>query len=295
MTTLINACGAEYSGTTMLDLMLGNAHDAFSCGEVHAWFRPFRSHHFKVVCSCGKNLCPYWEKIKNFPENEFHRKVFEKLDVNFVIDSSKEILWILNNNRWAEENQIKVINLLIWKDPIDLIYSYWKRGRGLKRGRISFLKCYKRFFRMELPFISVSYNELAKNPQKKLHDICNIIGMKYFLGKERFWEKQHHYLFGSGGIRKQLENDEPKEIKLTEEFPQDFKKQLNYLHTMIENDREIEKIVQKLKRAEVSSVNRIEYEKKKNQIIKVYPMWYYFKKLKRIYKRHFPEPWPPDQ
>ena len=32
MATVINVCGQSYSGTTMLDLMLGNARDVFSCG-----------------------------------------------------------------------------------------------------------------------------------------------------------------------------------------------------------------------------------------------------------------------
>ena len=68
MPTLIKICGAARSGTTMLDLMLGNASDAFSCGEVNARFRPWRSHHFNPECRCGQNPCQIWAEIADVPE-----------------------------------------------------------------------------------------------------------------------------------------------------------------------------------------------------------------------------------
>ncbi len=101
MPKLINICGMGGSGTTMLDLMLGNGNDAFSCGEVYAWFRPWRSHHRSIVCSCGETPCPVWEQIKDSAENRFHSDVCRRLGVSFVIDSSKELRWLTDAQTWA--------------------------------------------------------------------------------------------------------------------------------------------------------------------------------------------------
>jgi hypothetical protein len=170
--TLINVCGATRSGTTMLDLMLGNAPDAFSCGEVYAWFRPWKMHHFGLECRCGENPCPIWESIKNVPENQFHAIVFRELGVKFVIDSSKELCWLIDTQKWAVANGIKVFKLLLWQNPINLAYSHWKRDRGLADWRSEFVKYYTKFFETGLPFRSVCCDDLVSNPQGKLEEIC---------------------------------------------------------------------------------------------------------------------------
>ena len=57
---LLFVCGAARSGTTMLDLMLGNSDDAVSTGEIYAVYRPYRIHHRYPVCSCGDADCSAW-------------------------------------------------------------------------------------------------------------------------------------------------------------------------------------------------------------------------------------------
>lgn len=72
MPTLISICGEGQSGSTMLDLMLGNGYDTFSCGEVYAWFRPWRTHHFRITCSCGK-LAAENHRILNGKRSRIYR------------------------------------------------------------------------------------------------------------------------------------------------------------------------------------------------------------------------------
>lgn len=265
MSTLINICGAGRSGTTMLDLMLGHAPDAFSCGEVYAWFRPWRDGHYELDCPCGENPCPYWEKIKNVPENLFHKQVCEKLNVNFVIDSSKDLLWVTDNNKWAELNGIKVVNILLWKNPVSLAYSHWKRVKGLKRWlrlsfrwRKGFIKYYNQFFDSGLSFRAVNYNELVQNPKDKLSEICKIVGMEYFEGKEKFWNKQHHHLFGSSSVRRQAESRSSK-IQNTENFPTKFLDQVERLSEEIKKDVKVQNILEILKKHDVSLKRKIVY------------------------------------
>ena len=110
--------------------------------------------------------------------------------------------------------------------------------------------------------------------------------MTYFEGKENFWKKQHHHIFGSVATRKQMEGRDsvirPAE-KLSESFLSEYRSK------GIESDSEVRNIVDILRRHEVSMKgNAIENEGNVARRM-VQPMWYYRKKIKRIYKRKFPE------
>jgi len=293
MATLINVCGAARSGTTMLDLMLGNAPDAFSCGEVYAWFRPWQRHHFRIGCRCDQDPCPIWEKIKNVPEHRFHATVFKELGVNFVIDSSKEVCWLINSQEWAVANGIKVFNLLLWKNPINQAYSYWKRGWGLTSWYHDFLGYYGKFFETGLPFRSVYFKDLVSHPQHKLAEICAAVGMPYFDGKERFWEKQHHHLFGSHSVYKQVAGKqmagEDSTIRASETFPPEFEAHADALSRQIAGDPKIQQILATLQQAEISSSSGFSAKDLEYLARKPYPLWYYAKKVRQVIRRYFPK------
>lgn len=284
MATLINICGGDRSGTTMLDLMVGNSSDAFSCGEVYAWFRPFKTHHFKLQCSCPDKPCPYWEGLAGLPEDAFHRGVLGQPGVAFVVDSSKDLNWVLDSNRWAARDGIKVVNLVIWKDPVDLEYSYWKRGGKIGSGVTRFKRYYGRLIETGLPFVSVSYEDLVTDPAGKLREICAAVGMEYFPGKENFWEKTHHHLFGSLGTRKQVESGKGGRIKGTTVYPDEFMRRMGEVEAFIEN-LGIPALVRRLEQAEVSRNPRGSAGQAPGG---PYPAWYYAQALYKKFRRHFP-------
>lgn len=291
MPTLINICGCARSGSTLLDVTLGNAPNAFSLGEVYAWFRPYRRHHYKIDCSCGQDPCPIWQKIKGFPEKSFHYQTFETLGVDFLIDSSKNLVWVMDNNQWAKRYRYRVINLLIWKDPVNLMYSHWKRGEASNAWRKDFLGYYAKFFRTNLPFLSISYTKLAADPCGYLEKICTALDMAYFPGKERFWEKTHHYLFGSGGVRQQLQQGTYHPIHdeiCPPEFLQAEQRELQEL----EHDAEVGGLVSKLEATEISNFAASDLEKTITSPTHIrHPLWYYLFKLRRYYRRLFPQPY----
>jgi len=272
----------------MLDLILGNTANAFSCGEVSAWFRPYRRHHFKIDCSCGLDPCPVWEKVKDFSENAFHAHIFKLLQVDFIIDSSKDLCWLIDAQKWAAINGIKTTNLVLWKNPVDLSYSYWKRGHSLYYWHNIFVNCYSRFLDTGLPFRAVNFNELVSNPQTKIPEICTAVGMQYFDGKERFWGKEHHYLFGSAGIRRQVEAKESV-VYSRETYSPEFEGQINSLRNQIEWDATIQHLIQSLRKADVSSVDGDVSKEQQFHLKSTHPVWYYRKKLLRSLRRYFPE------
>ena len=287
MRTLITISSISHSGSTMLDLMLGNASDAFSCGEVSAWFRPWRTHHFKIDCACKQDPCPIWENLIGLPEHSVHASICNQLGVIFVIDSSKNLVWYIDTQVWARNHGLKTVNILLWKNPIDLAFSSWKRGATVDHWRRAFITYYNRALSLDIPSFSVNFNELASEPQSKLAEICAAIGMPYFYGKEDFWMKQHHHLFGAAGTRKQVEAKNSI-IKKKVAYHPDFQKNLEKIENQIKADRQVQKIIGELRKLDVSI--RQEGSNTAQHVVRreVLPIWYYRNKIKRKFQRYLP-------
>ncbi len=282
---LILVCGAARSGTTMLDLMLGNADNAFSCGEIYALFRPFRNHHFDPVCTCGERDCAAWQTLRRVPEADFHKAVLEQPGIDYAVDSSKDLRWVLDSNEWARGHDIPVRNVLIWKDPIDLAHSHWKRGRPVDYFRKQFLDYYERFLDLGLPFISVSYQRLVNEPEKVLGALCAELGIGYFPGKEEFWHKHHHHFFGSAGTAKQVGAGRSK-VGLRRDFPQEFTAAWEAYQSHAGPDERLARVVNALEQHDVCSPATIAQPTPRGGLR---PLWYYRHMLKAFVRRYFPE------
>ncbi len=284
MKTLINIFGTARSGSTMLDLMLGNGDKAFSLGEVYAWYRPFRKHHFKLVCGCGKYPCPYWEKIQKVSDKKFHNETFDLLNVDFLIDSSKDLNWGIDNNLWARKNGIKVFNILLYKKPINFIYSIWKRGGDVEMAVHGYINYYKYFFQTNLPYVSLEFDQLVKESDSVLKQICEMTGQEYSSDKKYFWEKQHHQLFGSNGTKRQVKNRNSS-IKTTEVFSEAYQKIIPKIELMLNSNKDFIYIQTQLTKNNLKNG----YIIRNKRISK--PYWYYLYKLRAFYKKRFPEEW----
>ena len=219
--TLINVCGASFSGTTMLDLMLGNSDDAASCGEVGSWFRPKRHDRVAIRCYCGADPCPRWEPFGDVPRGRFHREAFDRWGVRYLSDSTKTLSWILDSNRWGYTQGIRVANVLIWKQPEAHAYSHWKRRTPLPDARRRFVRYHTRFLGLGIQFVAVNYERLVRSPGPVLAEICRAVGMPYSPGREEFWKRRHHNLFGSVGTANQVGREQG-QIRPSEDFPAAF-------------------------------------------------------------------------
>lgn len=288
MPTLINVCGEGRSGSTMLDLMLGNGADAYSCGEVYAWFRPWRTHHFKIVCSCGKSPCPEWEKIKDVPESGFHSAASKKLGTEFIIDSSKELCWLVDSQDWARKTEMSVFNFALWKDPIAMAHSQWKRNRPIDEWTQSYVTYYQRIIALGIPFYAVEFGRLSREPQQLLKRMCDITGLGWFDGKEAFWKGEHHHLFGSMGTRKQSVAGDG-QIRAEETFSPEFEQAIPEIQAQLDAIPGLAKVVTQLKERDIETVDATSLPSFRRPDLM--PFWYYERALKRIVRRRFPQQW----
>jgi hypothetical protein len=286
---LIMVCGAARSGTTMLDLMLGNSDDTFSCGEVYAKFRPYRKHHFDPVCGCGAKDCSIWAGLKDVPEQDFHPALFAQMQVKAVIDSSKNLGWVVDSNEWAHAHNLPVANILIWKDAKDLAHSHWKRGNPISHFRGQFLKYYERFIDLELPFVAVRYSQLAENSQQTLMSICDVLGLEYKEGRELFWQQSNHQLFGSGGVQKQMNSDQG-DVKAHREYPAEFEAAYAAYAAKHLPDSRVDRLIQLLEAQDIK--HQTSTPAASNYVRKARPFWYRRNALMQFFKSYFPGPAP---
>jgi len=217
--------GTAYSGSTFLDMVLANAPDGFSCGEVNALFYPYRKHHLNPVCGCGEAACTLWREVKKGGVKRLYQTIFELCpEVNIVVDSSKDPNWIRERSNELREAGISVENILIWKTPEEFFASRSKRGKakGWEREWVNYHRYY--FSQIE-NWISLPYKQLAASIEV-LEQLCNLIGIPFFDGKEEYWNKKHHTLFGNTSAK----------IHLYDKQSTSYKQCQRNLHSSVEEE-----------------------------------------------------------
>ncbi len=255
--------GSSYSGSTMLDMMIANTPEGFSMGEVYAMFRPYRPNHFVInpKCSCGDPNCDIWAQVRKAGEKRLYETIFQLMpNIDFVVDSSKDPWWISEQSDYLKSQGVKVFHLLIWKEPAAFAYSMLKRKR---RHWKSFWKnYYKLYFSLIKDYFAIPYSELVQYPDIVLHDICNKAGLAFHKGREKYWMKKHHTLFGNDSAKVHLYDKKNKIVQRYNDTQVDQGLQSNYRSIYydtnylkllpdeilrdIENDLELNKIISAL-------------------------------------------------
>ncbi len=202
--TIIRIAGTSHSGSTLLDLMLSNAENAFSCGEINALFRPYRMHHFNPECACSDPECSLWREVKQGGEAHAWQTLSSLLpSIDWFVDSSKDPGWLYDQARSDRCHGFDVKYVLIYKTPEEYALSRMKRG-GRRRWKASYVNYHLKFLQIAPEWIAVRYADLARDPASKLKTLCNALGLEYFPGKENYWSKTHHTLFGSNSAKSNL-------------------------------------------------------------------------------------------
>jgi hypothetical protein len=127
----------------------------------------------------------------------------------------------------------------------------------------------------------VNYQRLVSEPQNTIRSLCSLIRIPYFKGKEKFWEKDHHQVYGSLGTRKQAEKKSSK-IRAKENFHPDFKNIAPQIEKDNRQDLELKEIMKKLKHYEMNdNYNKLFIKSFKK------PYWYHLFKLKGKVRQRF--------
>lgn len=284
MASLVQVVGAGRSGTTMLHLILGSAPGAFACGEIYAWYRPWRSYHYEGACRCGAVPCPVMTRIQANPQDKAHAFITQELDAQVVVDSSKDWCWLLDARNYAAREGLDVMTLVVFKDPVSLAHSYWKRGKGLWGWRKVFLNFHNRLRDTGVPFRSIDYHGFVADPGGKLADVCKAVGMEFDPAMVNFWDTPHHYLFGSQGAYEQVRQGRSV-IRGSETFKPEFAQHEAEVRARVANDPAVREHLDALRANEVSVAGPLSAEDARATVSRPFPSWYYALQVKHTGRR----------
>jgi hypothetical protein len=197
MKQVVFIAGTAYSGSSMLDMMIGNSNSSFSIGEVYALFNPLEQNHINPPCGCGNDKCNIWSSLRKAGKENLYVNIFNQFAfIQTIIDSSKDVFWINQQQRNLNGKGIASKVILIWKSPEEFAMSRFKRG-SFKGWDHAWLNYHKLFFSLISNWRSIKYSELAMQPELKLKQLCSHLSIPYKEKMENFWEKKHHMLFGN--------------------------------------------------------------------------------------------------
>lgn len=193
--------GTSYSGSTFFHLTLANDPAGFAVGEVNHLFAPTKERHLRSTwqCGCGDPSCVVWDEVKKRGADALYETIFElHPEVDFIVDSSKNIVWTAEQSERLTKRGIEAERILIWKTPLEFAYSLQKRNRLHEgEGLLNWPRYYRLYYSFMDKWRAVRYSEYANQQGPVLAAACDYLGIPYYPGKERFWEKTYHLLGGN--------------------------------------------------------------------------------------------------
>lgn len=231
--------GIGRSGSTLIDLMIGSHPDAFSLGEISKLPKIVKKGKIKF---CVREDSTFWQD--NFTESELielaaglsnqrinkyiplkverlvrkilrrdtilnsYTTLFEKIEKEILVDSSKYITWIENKLKAREfrAGLIEAYLIHMIRDGRAVANSYLRVFPKLTISEfsqrwVSQIQEQKSFYD-KFPGdkkMVVRYEELATNPQAVLERVCQLLAIEFTPEMIEYWRHDHHHIVGSRG------------------------------------------------------------------------------------------------
>lgn len=201
--------GTSYSGSTMLDLMLGNDPKGFSTGEYRGFLMPRFKRHFETnfVSEEAERL---WKKVKQNSISNLYKTIFNQYPaIEFIIDSSKNPFFLKEMEQYASKMGYEVKHLLLWKKPEDFAYSCYKRNK-LNNWDNNWKRYYRTYVSLFSDYTIVSYSDIV-NKADYLKKLCEKIDIPFFNDKYKYWQKESFALGGNRRAKIHMHNADSKE------------------------------------------------------------------------------------
>lgn len=213
-------CGSGHSGSTLLNLLLGNQPGLAGFGEIAQTVR--RIHGLKKPCTCGQKPCPVWgpvlEQVASLPQDDVDGRIVAAVGAiagssdRIVVDSSKT-LSTLRLIRDRLPLDIHVIHIV--RDGRAVAYSNYRKDRDLTGTAIAWRKANANIetYLSDMPRdrqIHLRYEDLVADPASQLRRVLAFLGLPSGeIGLSWMRETQHHLQgnrmrFGTPAVRRDL-------------------------------------------------------------------------------------------
>jgi len=213
--TVFFIVGPDFSGTTMLDLMLSSLPNTKSLGEIYANFWPTHTRHLSNKCACSNPDCSEWDFLQGSKKNDcIHELIFNHFNnLNFLVDSSKSLPWLISAIKKLSAHNINYKVVFIYKDIDNYIDSCFKRG--VKNPVKKWTEYSLAFLSLGQEFYPISLSQILDSPDDTLSSLCTFLDINFLPSMKDYQNNIHHTFFGSATARLQLHSDGSTELKQT--------------------------------------------------------------------------------
>jgi len=228
MRKVVCITGTGHCGSTLLDLLLGSHSEAFSLGEFHTIQKLIRKDNQDGICIICGSKCEFWSERTSqrllrlfYQTDSFARKVCSRLirllynpyrlmfrwsGASVLVDSSKGMNWFKAQfrPRYAVAGFEQVL-IWVYRDGRAVVNSYHRKypELGIEHHTNHWLqsvaKLEESFATFDGPKLKIAYEDLTLNPEAATQRVCEFLDLKYEPEMLRYWEHDHHHLFGNAG------------------------------------------------------------------------------------------------
>lgn len=233
---VIFIAGTSYSGSTLLDLILSNEERANSLGEVESIFNPVKGHHLREIKRLKED--PKWNFLLNQGSSKLYHEIFDLYDVDLIIDSSKNPVWIKEQIS-SLPSDVSYEVVLVFKKLEDFAASFLKRERG------NWLNVYKNyhnlFFSLHRDFHRIAYHNIPLKDHQ-IYELLKALNLSSDEARFNFWKKKRTNFFGNNNaniaFNKSGNGESPKLVyKATNDL-----EIINQVNQLLQSDSELKAI-----------------------------------------------------
>lgn len=213
---LVAILSAKYSGSTLLDFMLGSHSHALSMTELRAFVSNGRTP-FTCKSCIPADACMVWTPdltsrlVAMGPSTELYRAIHQQSGAPVLVDSSKNVPWF--EATLADMKPQEVLCILISKPPEGYMAS--ERNKSHTANVHDIDEIADRWWRSNAKFLDfmadnayqsavIRYQDLIDAPRQVLTYLLEKLDMNYEADQEHFWNFELHPLWGNKGTRSHL-------------------------------------------------------------------------------------------
>jgi hypothetical protein len=203
--TVVFIGSCAYSGSTVLDLMIGASENSRSLGEVGRAYLPQQKHHITRECGCLDSDCRSWDGVFEQGPKDVHQRIFGRSDATTLVDSTKDPHWIASRSKELVMQGIGVKNILLWKTPNNVQKSYEKRGLG-RHWKRHWINYHRLYFSLVEQFAVIPFSAIV-GPDGELEDRLARVELEV---NREFWKGNSCSLFGNDSAKRHLHDSDSK-------------------------------------------------------------------------------------
>lgn len=218
--TVVYIAGRGYSGSTLLDLLIGSHSGAVSLGELRALSERTRAKGKRFDqerCTCGAPTlydCPFWSHIDrrirttvdhdlgtiDVYDPDHNRAILsaigERSGADLVVDSSKQPARL---QQLLEDDRLDVRPVHLIRGPLGEVYSHIKRGEDLRHKIRMYNRDTVEIHRMleGRDHRVVRYEHLARRPREVVAGLMEWLGMAPEADQLAWTTHEHHNISGN--------------------------------------------------------------------------------------------------